>query len=85
MSSIPPLRRSILYILVRETKQHRLNKQGKDTTHVVDIIIYQFSTQKFSFRVLQTYVVNFICQKVQHFLADSEYLGKINIEVNSGH
>ena len=30
------------------------------------------------FRVLQTYVVNFLCQKVQHFQADSESLGKIN-------
>ena len=30
------------------------------------------------FRVLQTYVVNFICQKVQHFQADSGYVGKIN-------
>ena len=29
-------------------------------------------------RVLQTYVVNFISQKVQHFQADSESLGKIN-------
>ena len=28
--------------------------------------------------MLQTYVVNFICQKVQHFQADSESLGKIN-------
>ena len=29
-------------------------------------------------RVLQTYVVNFICQKVQNFWADSDYLGKIS-------
>ena len=28
--------------------------------------------------MLQTYVVNFICQKVQHFQADSENLEKIN-------
>ena len=28
--------------------------------------------------MIQTYVVNFICQKVQHFQADSESLGKIN-------
>ena len=31
-----------------------------------------------SFRVIQTYVVNFICQKVQTFWADSDSLGKIN-------
>ena len=29
-------------------------------------------------RVLRTYVVNFICQKVQSFQADSEYLGEID-------
>ena len=29
-------------------------------------------------RVLQTYVVNFICQKMQNFQADSGYVGKIN-------
>ena len=29
-------------------------------------------------RVIQTYVVNFICQKVQTFWADSDSLGKIN-------
>ena len=29
-------------------------------------------------KVLQTYVVNFICQKVQNFWADSDSLGKIN-------
>ena len=29
-------------------------------------------------RVLQTYVVNLICQKVQDFHADSDYVGKIN-------
>ena len=29
-------------------------------------------------RVLQTYVVNFICQKVQIFWADSDYVGRIN-------
>ena len=28
-------------------------------------------------RVLQTYVVNFICQKVQKFWEDSNYVGKI--------
>ena len=33
-------------------------------------------------RVLQTYVVNFICQKVQQFQADSEYLGKSNTKKN---
>ena len=43
----------------------------------------KFNTQhtifkELHFRVLQTYVVNFISQKVQHFQADSEYLGKIN-------
>ena len=32
-------------------------------------------------RVLQTYAVNFICRKVQHFQADSEYLGKINTKL----
>ena len=31
-------------------------------------------------RVIQTYVVNFICQKVQTFWADSDSLGKINDE-----
>ena len=35
-------------------------------------------------RVLQTYVVNFICQKVQKFWADSDYLGKINKKNGSG-
>ena len=30
-----------------------------------------------SSRVIQTYVVNFICQKVQNFWADSDYLGEI--------
>ena len=34
--------------------------------------------QMVSFRVIQTYVVNFICQKVQTFWADSDSLGKIN-------
>ena len=29
-------------------------------------------------RVLQTYVVNFISQKVNHFWTDSDYMGKIN-------
>ena len=29
-------------------------------------------------RLLQTCVVNFICQKVQNFWADSDYLGKIS-------
>ena len=29
-------------------------------------------------RVLQTYVVNLICQKVQIFQADSDYVGRIN-------
>ena len=29
-------------------------------------------------RVIQTYVVNFICQKVQTFWTDSDSLGKIN-------
>ena len=29
-------------------------------------------------RVLQTYVVNFICQKLQQFWAYSDYMGKIN-------
>ena len=28
--------------------------------------------------MIQTYVVNFICQKVQTFWADSDSLGKIN-------
>ena len=31
-------------------------------------------------RVLQTYVVNLICQKVKFFQADSKNLGKINIK-----
>ena len=42
----------------------------KNTVFMVDFFIH--------IRVLQTYVVNFICQKVQHFQADSESLGKIN-------
>ena len=29
-------------------------------------------------RVIQTYVVNFVCQKLQNFWADSDSLGKIN-------
>ena len=33
---------------------------------------------QYIYRVLQTYVVNFIFEKVQHFQADSESLGKIN-------
>ena len=33
-------------------------------------------------RVLQTYVVNLICQKVQDFHADSDYVGKINNKKN---
>ena len=32
-------------------------------------------------RVIQTYVVNFICQKVQFFWPDSDYMGKINIKI----
>ena len=36
----------------------------------------------FPLRVLQTYAVNLICQKVQHFQADSEYFGGINNEQN---
>ena len=32
--------------------------------------------------MLQTYVVNFICQKVQNFWADSDYLGKISDKKN---
>ena len=32
--------------------------------------------------MLQTYVVNFICQKVQNFWADSDSLGKINDKKN---
>ena len=32
--------------------------------------------------VLQTYLANFMCQKVQHFQADSKYLGKINTKKN---
>mgnify|MGYP006864189594 CR=1 FL=1 len=31
-----------------------------------------------NFRAIQTYVVNFTCQKVQNFWADSDSLGKIN-------
>ena len=30
--------------------------------------------------MIQTYVVNFICQKVQFFQPDSDYMGKINIK-----
>jgi hypothetical protein len=33
-------------------------------------------------RVIQTYVVNYICQKVQKFWPDSDYMGKINIKKN---
>ena len=32
-------------------------------------------------RVLPTYVVNFIRQKMQQFQVDSEYLGKINTKI----
>ena len=30
--------------------------------------------------MIQTYVVNFICQKVQFFWSDTDYMGKINIK-----
>ena len=32
--------------------------------------------------MIQTYVVNFICLKVQVFWPDSDYMGKINIKKN---
>ena len=32
--------------------------------------------------MLQTYVVNLICQKVKYFQADSDYMNKINIKKN---
>ena len=32
--------------------------------------------------MIQTYVVNFICQKVQIFWPDSDYMGKIDIKKN---
>ena len=41
-------------------------------------IHYQLVSMWHPNRVLQTYVVNLISQKVQNFQADSEYLGKIN-------
>ena len=37
---------------------------------------------QYIYRVLQTYVVNFIFEKVQHFQADSESLGKIITKKN---
>ena len=37
-------------------------------------------TKRAWFRVIQTFVANFICQKVQIFWPDSDYMGKINIE-----
>ena len=44
----------------------------------LDLTVYSIYCEYKTVRVLQTYVVNFICQKVQHFQADSESLGKIN-------
>jgi hypothetical protein len=61
----PPL--IFMYLLMNES----LNFKG-------GLISKSIKKCSLFFRVLQTYVVNFICQKVQHFQADSEYLGKIN-------
>ena len=80
--------------IIFHSNAHKLHTQRIDSPHnavpnkffKVDIHIL-IRPQKFGTiylkdlaRVLQTYVVNFICRKVQHFQADSEYLGQVGFE-----
>ena len=65
------------------TFQNRLyfkvdNRQYFHMKNSLSMLSFKNFNNTKQFRVIQTYVVNFICQKLQNFWADSDSLGKIN-------